>query len=308
MTSLSRCLATALLLFAGPLSAASPLRDADQLVVVTTEDWDSTEGRLQAWSRNGEGWRAEGDSFVVALGRSGSAWGSGLHPDQDDGPQKQEGDGRSPAGIFALGTAFGYAGRADTALHWQPMQDTSYCMDVADSPYYNRIVDADTVGAEAVAGSSEPMRLDLHNNGDVRYQQGFVIAHNPRNVPGKGSCIFAHLWRRPGEATAGCTAMTAAHMQALLRWLEPDRQPRFVLLPRAQYERLQAAWKLPALPSTALVERGSAPLPDAPSAGQSPALPDPRLASFPPVERGSAPLPEASPAGQSPALPAGGGA
>ena len=103
------------------------------------------------------------------------------------------------------------------------------------------------VGSAAIKGSTEPMRLDLHNKGDVRYQEGFVIAHNPDNQPGKGSCIFAHLWRQPGEATAGCTAMPQARMQALLDWLRPQDTPRFVLLPRAEYQRLQAQWQLPAL-------------------------------------------------------------
>lgn len=105
--------------------------------------------------------------------------------------------------IFALGSAFGYAvTRPGTALPYQPMLDSSYCMDVPASPFYNRIVDEKKVGSAAVKGSTEPMRLDLHNKGDVRYREGFVIAHNPDNQPGKGSCIFAHLWRQPGEATA----------------------------------------------------------------------------------------------------------
>ncbi|PZP87452.1 MAG: hypothetical protein DI592_03605, partial [Stenotrophomonas maltophilia] len=127
------------------------------------------------------------------------------------------------------------------------MTASSYCMDVPASPFYNRIVDARKVGSAAVQGSTEPMRLDLRDKGDVRYQEGFVIAHNPRNQPGKGSCIFAHLWRAPGEATAGCTAMPQARMQALLDWLRPQDTPRFVLLPRTEYKRLQAQWQLPAL-------------------------------------------------------------
>jgi len=241
-----------------PPRAASPLQGADQLVVVTTESWDSPQGQLQAFTRTGDGWRAEGAAFAVALGRSGSAWGIGLHPHQSAGPHKREGDGRSPAGVFALGTAFGYAGRADTRMPWQAMGATSYCMDVPASPYYNRIVDAAQVGEQAVAGSTEPMRLDLHNAGDVRYQQGLVIAHNPRNLPGQGSCIFAHLWRTPGEATAGCTAMPQARMQALLAWLQPTAQPRFVLLPRAQYRQLQAQWQLPALDAPLSRADGSA--------------------------------------------------
>ncbi len=231
-----------------PVQAALPLEGAQQLVVVTSDGWDSTEGQLQAYRRGRSGWQPHGPAFPVALGRSGSAWGLGLHPDVAQGPHKREGDGRSPAGIFALGTAFGYAAQAQTGLPYQAMQASSWCMDVPASPLYNRIVDARQVGQAAVAGSSEPMRLDLHKQGDVRYQQGFVIEHNPRNQAGQGSCIFAHLWREPGEATAGCTAMPGPRMQALLGWLRAEAQPRFVLMPRAQYAQLQAAWKLPPLP------------------------------------------------------------
>lgn len=228
--------------------AAPPaLRQARQLVLVVAPDWDSPRGQLQAFERDAQGWRAHGRRFDVALGRNGSAWGLGLHPAQADGPQKREGDGRSPAGIFTIGEAFGYAQRIDSALPYQPMQQSSYCIDVPDSPLYNRIVDAERVGAEAVAGSTEPMRLDLHHDGDRRYEEGFVIGHNPQAQPGAGSCIFAHLWRAPGEATAGCTAMEPADMQRLLAWLQPGAAPLFVLLPRQDYARLRSAWALPAL-------------------------------------------------------------
>ncbi len=227
-----------------------PTAGTSQLLVVTTEGWDANQGRLQAFERRQDHWQPVGASFAVALGRNGSAWGLGLHPAQADGPQKREGDGRSPAGIFSIGEAFGYAQRIDSALPYQPMRQSSYCIDVPDSPLYNRIVDADRVGADAVAGSTEPMRLDLHHDGDRRYREGFVIGHNRQARPGAGSCIFAHLWRAAGEATAGCTAMEPADMQRLLAWLRPDAAPLFVLLPRSDYQRLRSAWALPAVEPT----------------------------------------------------------
>ena len=243
-----------LLTLAAPAAAHSlppPVQAARQLIVVTTPDWDAPSGHLQAFERTATGWKPHASGFTVALGRSGSAWGIGLHPAQSTGPQKHEGDGRSPAGIFAVGPAFGYAGHIASALPYLPMQASSYCMDVPASPLYNRIVDAEQVGAEAVKGSTEAMRLDLHNDGDRRYREGFVIAHNPNNVPGQGSCIFAHLWRTPGEATAGCTAMEPQQMSDLLAWLAPDDHPLFVLLPDAEYARLRASWGLPSLPEAA---------------------------------------------------------
>jgi L,D-peptidoglycan transpeptidase YkuD (ErfK/YbiS/YcfS/YnhG family) len=127
------------------------------------------------------------------------------------------------------------------------MDASDYCIDVSGSPLYNRIVDADDVGADAVRESTEPMRRDLHADGDQRYRLGFVIEHNPRGKAMAGSCIFAHLWKSPDSATAGCTAMQAETMQALLAWLDPKQQPVFVLLPQAEYLRLQRDWQLPAL-------------------------------------------------------------
>jgi L,D-peptidoglycan transpeptidase YkuD (ErfK/YbiS/YcfS/YnhG family) len=226
-------------------TAAEPAwQNSRQLVLVVTADWDANQGLLSTWSRNGDAWEPATEATPVTIGRKGSAWGLGLHPPQP-GEQKKEGDGRAPAGVFALGDAFGYATRFDTALPYKPMTDSHWCIDVADSPLYNQIVDARTVGAPAVQGSTEPMRRDLHAEGDQRYRAGFVIQHNPGNTPGAGSCIFAHLWKAPGEATAGCTAMDESAMSGLLGWLQPALQPVFVLLPESEYTRLQKAWRLP---------------------------------------------------------------
>jgi L,D-peptidoglycan transpeptidase YkuD (ErfK/YbiS/YcfS/YnhG family) len=214
-------------------------------VLVLTEDWDAPQGSLRSYERDAAGrWRATRDATPVTVGRNGVAWGLGRHPAQP-GPQKREGDGRAPAGAFALGTAFGYGEHATTAMPYAAMQASDWCIDVVDSPLYNRLVDSTEVGAAAVEGSTEPMRRDLHADGDQRYKLGFVIEHNPDARAAQGSCIFAHLWKAPGQATAGCTAMDEAAMQALLAWLDPARTPRFVLLPRSEYARLRDVWHLP---------------------------------------------------------------
>ena len=218
-----------------------------QLVVVLTPNWDAPQGRLARFERDAGGaWRPVGASFPVMVGRSGSAWGLGVHATQSDGPQKAEGDGRAPAGVFAIGAAFGYAESAATRLAYSPMQREHWCIDVPGSPDYNRIVDTREVGAKAIEGSTEPMRRDLHKDGDQRYRLGFVIEHNAMGVDRAGSCIFAHLWKGPDVPTAGCTAMADADMATLLGWLDPAATPRFVLLPVQAYARLRATWDLPA--------------------------------------------------------------
>lgn len=226
-------------------------QNARQMVVVTIAGWDTNHGSLRTYQRNdiGDPWQEIGHANPVTIGRTGAAWGLGLHSmppsSASSGPIKREGDGRSPAGIFSIGEAFGYAPNVTTALPYAAMQASHYCVDVSGAPLYNQIVDANVVGSAAVEGSTEPMRRDLHADGDQRYRLGFVIEHNAQARPMGGSCIFAHLWKSPTDATSGCTAMEPATMTALLSWLRPDQHPVFVLLPINEYVRLQGPWHLP---------------------------------------------------------------
>ena len=221
-----------------------PWQDSRQLVLVIIPDWNADHGRLRTYERSGNGWRAVEAAQPVTIGHAGAAWGLGLNETHGDGPIKHEGDGRSAAGVFRIGEAFGYGSRADTGLEYRALQASDYCIDVDGSPLYNRIVDANTVD---VTGSTEPMRRDLHVNGDQRYRLGFVIEHNAAGKRGAGSCIFAHLWKSPTDATTGCTAMSDATMVHLLAWLRREHAPIFVLLPQHEYARLYAEWGLPQL-------------------------------------------------------------
>lgn len=228
------------------LKPAQAWTSSSQLVLVIVPDWSAEHGTLRTYTRINGAWQVQSDAQPVVVGRTGSAWGQGLNRVPHDGPVKREGDGRATAGVFRIGEAFGYADRAVTALDYHAMHVDDYCIDVPSSPLYNQIVDTRNADPSIVAGSTEPMRRDLHANGDQRYRLGFVIEHNAGNTPDAGSCIFAHIWASPDTPTAGCTAMDGAAMEHLLAWLDPKQQPIFVLLPQAQYKNLQKDWDLPA--------------------------------------------------------------
>jgi L,D-peptidoglycan transpeptidase YkuD (ErfK/YbiS/YcfS/YnhG family) len=183
----------------------------------------------------------------VTIGRSGAGWGLGLNATRSEGPVKHEGDSRSPAGVFRIGQVFGYASSAATTMPYRALSPTDYCVDVSGAKYYNRIVDAKMVGAAAVKGSTEPMRRDIHLDGDQHYRLGFEIEQNWQQKPGAGSCIFGHLWTSPTDSTVGCTAMAPAVMQSLVAWLKPQQKPIFVLLPQSVYLKVRAAWQLPVI-------------------------------------------------------------
>lgn len=235
------------LLAAAVVSAASaaPADDCRQIVLVVVPDWPSQRGTLDRYDRDGASWRRAGTPLPVTIGRAGCGWGMGLEPVPDDGPRKREGDGRSPAGVFPIGIAFGAEESLDTGLTYRRMTAHDWCIDMPESPLYNRIVDDRETGADAVRGSTEPMRRDLHLDGDRAYSVGFVIGHNAGCEAGAGSCIFAHPWRDASSPTAGCTALAEPELRGLLRWLRADAGPRFVLLPAAEHRRLWRAWDLP---------------------------------------------------------------
>jgi L,D-peptidoglycan transpeptidase YkuD (ErfK/YbiS/YcfS/YnhG family) len=218
--------------------------DTKQVVVVIADNWEATTATLQKFEWQNGSWQEVDAAFPVNIGRTGLAWGLGLHSTQK-GYYKQEGDGKATAGVFDLSQTFGYLQQLDTAMPYNPMTASNYCIDVNGSPLYNQIVDETIVGKEATKDSSEPMRRDIHNNNQDIYKKGIMLDHNVANISGQGSCIFLHLWFGPKVPTAGCTAMAESDMDRLLAWLDPKKSPRYVALPRAQYAAKQQAWGLP---------------------------------------------------------------
>jgi len=224
-----------------------------QLVVVVSDDWSQSTGQLYQFVRvAGQPWQRTGQTGTVDLGRNGSAWGLGLHPAQP-GPQKQEGDGKAPAGLFRLSAAFGALPALASQMPYQQMSRFDYCIDVPTSPLYNQTVDIRRYRSEWTAGSSEPMRRDLSAKPDAVYTTGLFIDHNFNGAEarqtGAGSCIFMHLKSPDGRKTAGCTALAPDHLAALLQWLKPQAEPLYLLLPASEYRRLAQHWQLPPLPS-----------------------------------------------------------
>jgi len=216
-----------------------------QLIVVMTKDWNAVDGELRRYKRSSvkDQWQVVGEKTLVVVGRNGMAWGKGLHGDAvGDGPVKKEGDGRSPAGIFSLSSAFGYAEKTKAGrvkLPYVQTIPTLECVDDPQSAHYNRVIDRASVKAPDWKSSEQMLRQD------ELYRWGVVVDHNAKGEIGCGSCIFLHIWEGPGKGTAGCTAMNAAKMEEVLRWLDPQKQPLLAQLPQAEFERLRKVWGLP---------------------------------------------------------------
>jgi L,D-peptidoglycan transpeptidase YkuD (ErfK/YbiS/YcfS/YnhG family) len=229
-----------------PLPLRAEADSALQVIVSTTAHWDSVGATLQRYERDAVGrpWRRVGGPIQANVGRSGLGWGTGLHASHPaEGPVKREGDGRAPAGVYRLSSAFGYAAPGEVPWIRLPyfQSDASIeCVDDLRSAYYNRRVDRDTIPAPDWSSHEEMRRPD-----DL-YEWGVWVDHNAAPpAPGGGSCIFLHVWAGPGAPTSGCTAMTEADLRAVLAWLDPRARPVLVQLPRDVYGALRGTWELP---------------------------------------------------------------
>ncbi len=221
-----------------PLGARDMIDASQQLIVVTSKSWDDIQGSAQRYERDGSTLRKAGDAFAVVVGKHGMAWGKGSF-EPGPGPVKREGDGKAPAGVFTLGTAFGFDPAAPTKLPYLALTPSTECVDDSQSTRYNELVDGAAIAKDW--NSSERMRSE-----DVLYRQGIFIDHNTPATRGAGSCIFFHIWRNPTSPTAGCTAMDTADITRLLGWLDPRQLPLLVQMPEAQYEQVRESWGLPA--------------------------------------------------------------
>lgn len=222
-------------------AVASPLPDdCRQLVLVLTADWNQSQAELRRFERPSAAgpWRQVGGAWLAVVGRKGLAWGSS--PSPNDSPEKKEGDGRAPAGAFAITSLWlrpGIASPGPQGFVPQPIHPDTVAVDDPRSAHYNKILRR----SQASVDWQSCEKMDIPD-----YDRVLVVAHNTESPqPGRGSCIFIHRWESADIATSGCTAMAEDHMKALVDWLRPDRRPFLVQLPRAVARTWQASGKLP---------------------------------------------------------------
>ena len=220
------------------------LNGVGQLVVVVTDGWDSSEGKLMCFIREGrKSWRPKlKKSIPVMLGSKGLAWGRGVFTETEK-KIKKEGDGCAPAGIFKIGKIYG---ESESLLNkskypYHKITKLDAWIDDPKNPLYNKHVRIGSRDEVPVWFQSQRMRL-----GDPAYKWLIEIRHNsdpPK--PGYGSAIFFHVQRGPGRRTTGCTAMKLIDLERLIVFLRKDKNPHYILLPYFEYQRKIKIMNLP---------------------------------------------------------------
>ena len=153
------------------------------------------------------GLRVAGRLIPVSIGRAGVVAGAA----------KVEGDMATPAGRHRIAGLLYRPDRVARPAPWaRPIRPGDLWCDDPAHPAYNRAARA------PLPASHERLR-----RADPLYDLVLVVDWNAAPpVPGRGSAIFLHRWRKPGHPTEGCIAMRPAD----LRWLARRIAPGAVLL------------------------------------------------------------------------------
>jgi D-alanyl-D-alanine dipeptidase len=212
---------------------------SSQLIVVTSASWNKIEGEMNVYEYHSGVWKLVLKDIPIVTGRSGMAWGKGLHSTElNKGRLKKEGDGNSPAGIFYLSGLFGYKD-ISSKMNSMKVDLQTFCVDDSKSVYYNQIVKTDTVKKDWTSAETMRMKSDV-------YKYGIFVDYNVKPaVPNMGSCIFMHIWSGSSSPTAGCTAMKEADILKLIDFLDRKKNPVLVQVPRAEYDKMKHMYKLP---------------------------------------------------------------
>lgn len=192
-----------------------------QLIVVEAPDYVSTKAKLTLWESEGAGvggWRRIG-AAPAAIGRNGLSL------------LKREGDGRTPAGRFRMGTGFGAEPAPAGAWPYRIADERDYWVDDPNSADYNIWV--------RYEGDPAQRWKSFERLAIPPYRKAAVIRYNEDPiVRGRGSAIFFHIWSGPDSSSAGCVTVAEEEVVRVLEWMVPDAEPAMAIGTRQELLRL----------------------------------------------------------------------
>jgi L,D-peptidoglycan transpeptidase YkuD (ErfK/YbiS/YcfS/YnhG family) len=196
--------------FVSPLLAATcppPISQAKRLVLVTTQSMDTPLATLQLFRRVSANmpWKRVSAAEPAVVGKAGLGWGYPfLDVKESEEPEKVEGDNRTPAGFFRIGSSFGFAPSRRSG-YIELKSGETVCVEDPSSPFYNTITKRANIGAV----EADDMRSS------ALYRSGLFVDYPSDRATRRGSCILIHIWSASDTGTAGCVGLPEARVEAL---------------------------------------------------------------------------------------------
>lgn len=185
--------------------SAPPSAGSQQLITVEAATPRATYATARIWRRGDGCWTSAGGPYTARVGRNGVS------------PNKREGDGTTPAGIFAIGVRmYGNSPNPGVTYPYVRLRCGDWWVEDTTSAAYNTF---QRIGC----GRKPPFKVttpDMSASPHA-YAHLAVVEYNMHPVVrGRGSGIFLHV--QIGKATSGCISLRGPALIHVLRWLRPN--------------------------------------------------------------------------------------
>lgn len=188
-----------------------PIHRATRLMVVTVDSMDANKAELRTFVRKNpaDRWTKAGEPQAAVVGANGIGWGhTYLAFRRGSEPVKEEGDERTPAGIYRIGAMFGFA-KDKRPNYVQLTPGRQFCVEDTSSPYYGQIIPQSSVSKNT---------LGQKMASEQQFRRGLFIDYPPRPAFKAGSCIFVQVWRGEGIATSAHVGLPEESILRLQDW------------------------------------------------------------------------------------------
>ena len=185
------------------------LENSNQIIVVTTNNMSTSYCNIEIYEKNDSGKWNNIDSTTGRVGANGLAYIE----------NRVQSTNTTPAGVMSITGAFGVKNNPGTKLDYIKINNNMYWDLNSENSTYNRLINYNP-GGDYEHLISYPRQ----------YEYSLITDYNHNQVPNKGGAIFVHCLGR--GATGGCVSMPREKMIEILKWIDPKKNPKILVIPK----------------------------------------------------------------------------
>ncbi|ELC8412829.1 cell wall-binding protein [Clostridium perfringens] len=185
------------------------LENSNQIIVVTTNNMSTSYCNIEIYEKNDSGEWNNIDSTTGRVGANGLAYIE----------NRVQSTNTTPAGVMSITGAFGVKNNPGTKLDYIKVNNNMYWDLNSENSTYNRLINYNP-GGDYEHLISYPRQ----------YEYSLITDYNHNQVPNKGGAIFVHCLGR--GATGGCVSMPREKMIEILKWIDPKKNPKILVIPK----------------------------------------------------------------------------
>ncbi|EHK2441076.1 cell wall-binding protein [Clostridium perfringens] len=185
------------------------LENSNQIIVVTTNNMSTSYCNIEIYEKNDSGEWNNVDSTTGRVGANGLSYIE----------NRVQSTNTTPAGVMSITGAFGVKNNPGTKLDYIKVKNNMYWDLNSENSTYNRLINYNP-GGDYEHLISYPKQ----------YEYSLITDYNHNQVPNKGGAIFVHCLGR--GATGGCVSMPREKMIEILKWIDPKKNPKILVIPK----------------------------------------------------------------------------